>query len=153
MSAVTNTTILERFALNVKSVLESEVGTSITDPQSSSRDSTNPFIRVRWGRIARLYPHIVVDATIGDAEILGLKGDALMVSVLVHISVVSTDIHELDSLMSQVLDVMRLKRTVFDSYNMRRPKGYLQDVSGILTNTREQTHMRTATFEFIYFMT
>ena len=152
MSSVTNTTTLSQVTKNVKTVLESEVGISITDPQASSRTTATEFIRTTWARKQRLYPHVVVESFIGEAETLSLVGDALIVSVYVILYVVTKDMKTLDELTSQVIDVMRKKRSIFAGYGMRRPKDFLHDVSGVITDTREQTHMRTATFEFIYFM-
>lgn len=151
MSAVTNTTILKQATLNVKSVLQAAVGTTIIDPKAGTRPTNQPFVRTTRARKHKYFPHIVVESFAGNFSLLSIKGDNLKVTILVQVSVFTKSIKDLDEIFSQLLEVMRTSRSTFHSYGMHRVSPFLTDISPILTDD-EETHMRAATFQFAYYM-
>jgi len=151
MSAVTNTTVLSRATLNVKSILESKVGTTIIDPKSGSRSANQPFVRTTRARKGKYYPHIVIESMLGSQTLLSIQGDQLKISVLVQISVFTKSIKDVDTIFSQILEAMRSSRSTFKGYSMNRANPYCLDVSPTLTDA-DEVHMRAATYQFVYYM-
>ena len=150
MSAVTNTTVLSRAALNVKSVLESKVGTTIIDPSASKRSANQPFIRTTRARKSKYYPHITIESFTGPHQLLSVQGDQLKIPVLVQVSVWTKSIKDMDAIFSQVMEAMRSTRSTFKTYGMQRGNPFCTDVSPTLTDD-DETHMRAATYQFVYY--
>lgn len=150
MSAVTNSTILSNSILSTRDVLQTYVGTTITDPQSGNRAANQPFIRTTRARKSRYYPHIVIDSYMGPTSLLSLQGDQLRVEVMVQISVFSRSVADCDKIMGQVMEAMRDSKTAFKGKNLHRARGFLDDISPLITD-EEEIHHRAATFRFVYY--
>ncbi len=151
MSAVTNTTILSQASKNVKAVLQSEVGTTLIDPKSGSRGSDEAFIRLTRARRKVYYPHIVVESFLGPGQLLSLQGEQLKYLVQVQITVFSNNMKHMDEITSQVIEVMRSKKSTFDSYKMYRTSPYLISISPVLAEQDSNVYSRALTYQFLYF--